>query len=310
MTKKITTIFISIMFIISIVPICSYANELDSAPVSVGVVEKDLDTGIVRELVYSENSDGSTNVNEINSWTDTSSEEDAVTTFSTANSLLNLRSVIGSDGRTVVSNTRQFPYSAICYLEIHFGTTTMRGTGFFIDDNVVATAGHCIYDDELGFATSITVKPGRDGLLSIPYGLAVSKTLAVSTQWHESCDKNYDWGAFSIRSGIIGNPGIFSLTTISDNTTISNAKISGYPATINGSTTYKQYEMSGSVSTFTAYKLSYTIDTSGGQSGAPILNSNNVVIGIHTSGSSTTNYGVRVTSNMLYYYNEFISNYG
>lgn len=70
-----------------------------------------------------------------------------------------------------------------------------------------------------------------------------------------------------------------------DNEAALNApiKISGYPAEIAGKTTYAQYEMSGTISSYTAYRYYYTIDTSGGQSGSPILDKNNVAIGIHTS---------------------------
>lgn len=313
--RKIVSLVMIICLLIGIMGISANATNNNASSLSVGVVEKDLETDVVSKLVYSRDAFGQKTVSVLNRWTDlvdNSSNDTTITPFSTASSLLNLRSVIGSDGRTVVNNTQQFPYSAIVHLEIHFGTTTMRGTGFFIDDNVIATAGHCIYDDELGWATLITVRPGRNGLLSIPYGLATSKQLAVSTQWYESLDHDYDWGAFSIHSGIIGNPGWFRLSTVPDYSVINNAKISGYPAYVNSDTipTYKQYEMNGTVNAYSQYRFAYTIDTSGGQSGAPILDSNNIVIGIHTSGSNSTNYGTRVTSNMLYYYNEFIANYG
>ena len=64
--------------------------------------------------------------------------------------------------------------------------------------------------------------------------------------------------------------------------------------------------MSGTVIPLGDYRFFYTIDSSGGQSGAPILNENNEVIGIHTSGSDLMNSGVRITPQVSYYLNEFV----
>lgn len=67
-------------------------------------------------------------------------------------------------------------------------------------------------------------------------------------------------------------------------------KIGGYPA---DKPIYNQYIMSGSANLSNGV-LSYTIDTFGGQSGAPVLDNNtNKVIGIHSAGSKTNqkNYG-------------------
>lgn len=60
-----------------------------------------------------------------------------------------------------------------------------------------------------------------------------------------------------------------------------NVKIGGYPADLG----QRQYIMSGPATLESNGRLHYTIDTFGGQSGAPILdNVNNRIIGVHSAG--------------------------
>ncbi len=307
--------FVLCLALLSSLFIPAYATSIDvTEKVNVSVVEKDLETNKVEEKVYSNSTNGTPNVKVIDSWIDKAETNFDVSEDMLANKKFGFDtpySIIGdSDGRTKVSSTKVHPYSAIVYLDIFFGAINVRGTGFLISDNVVATAGHCIYDDEYGWATSISVMPGKTGygVFHDPYGVATAKKMAVSHQWLNSNDSNYDWGAIEIRSGLIGNPGKINIASLSDNN--SAIKISGYPGEFAGKTTYAQYEMSGAVSFSTSYRYYYTIDTSGGQSGAPILDANNVAVGIHTSGDKTNTYnsGIKFTDSVLYYLNLCISN--
>ncbi|MBQ8356296.1 MAG: hypothetical protein IJX39_00650 [Clostridia bacterium] len=47
--------------------------------------------------------------------------------------------IIGNDDRVKVSDTEVTPYSAICYLEATWGSSTYTGTAFMIGDNVAYT---------------------------------------------------------------------------------------------------------------------------------------------------------------------------
>lgn len=303
MKRKIIASVLSVLIlIVSLVP--AYAtSETDNE--SIEIVEKDMQTNIVEKKLYFGDE-----VEIIDSWED-NAPIGSVSIPDFSNPSIETQSIIDDDGRTLVSNTQQFPYSAIVHLEIHFGLITKLGTGFLVDDNIVVTAGHCLYDRELGWATLITVRPGRDGSLSIPYGLATSKRLSVATSWYEHYDTNYDWGAIALNVGLIGNPGHFIMRSVDNIDLPMTATICGYPGQMGSSifNNYKQYEMSGEIHAYNDYRYIYTIDTSGGQSGAPILNSNNEVIGIHTTGSSVYNYGIRITPNVLYYLNNFIAEY-
>ena len=56
------------------------------------------------------------------------------------------RAVIGSDNRVTVSDTYQYPFSAIALLNGEFSCgCTMNATGFMVNRKVLLTASHCLY---------------------------------------------------------------------------------------------------------------------------------------------------------------------
>ncbi len=313
MYKKIISVLLTIIVLCAtiIMPANATGEELQ-----VTVVEKNLDTSVVNKITCSKNSAGETTADVIDTWIDEDNIQfdNVVNSNMLSNPLITPFSVVNpTDGRTVVQNTRMFPYSAIVELEIFFGTDRHGGTGFFVSDDVIATAAHCLYNKELGWATNVTVRPGRNGSLSLPYGLATAQTLSISIPYYEDPENNkdYDWGAIKLNPGIIGNPGQFTLTTVNDSTSTSDitARISGYPLYMapNGSSDHKQYEMVGTGYTYSSRGLRFQIDVSSGQSGAPILNMNNQVIGILWGVSPSYSYATRMTDEVIYYLTDFIA---
>lgn len=73
--------------------------------------------------------------------------------------------IIGeSDDRSLVTNTEQYPYSAIAYVYVTYPDgDTVHGTAFMVSTNKALTNAHVIYDkDHGGLATSIQVIPGKN----------------------------------------------------------------------------------------------------------------------------------------------------
>jgi glutamyl endopeptidase len=202
-------------------------------------------------------------------------------------------SVIGADGRTKVINTTVYPYRVIAYLSMQFGTSWYRCTGWIVGPRLVVTAGHCVYEPGVGgrgWAKKIYVYPGKNGAIA-PYGSRSKYRLFSVTGWTGSGSPDYDYGAIQVSGTAFTNWfGYQALGTYPGTHTIS-----GYPGDIAG---FYQWKMSGAISSFTANRLRYYMDTYGGQSGAPIYHTFNSVccygVGIHAYGGSI-NSGTRIT---------------
>ena len=241
--------------------------------------------------------------------------------------------IIENDQRILVNNTETSPYSSIVYLQISWGIgeDKTRATGFLVSDNVVITAAHALYDPTRGgWADSVKVYPGKDGdgLFDNPYGSTRAYKGGVCTEWRAATDsglkddetkqllRETDWGAVVLIRSLGKKTGVLNMRIPTDNdlNTLSSVMVSGYPKKVNNTEVFQQYKMSGSIRKFNSLEIYYNLQTSGGQSGAPILDSNNVAIGIHTRswGDTETNKhlygsGVRFTEHIMYYLNQTIN---
>ena len=245
--------------------------------------------------------------------------------------------IVGGDNRTKVTNTISLPYSAIAFVAATFVNSITGepyisyGTAWMISDDAAATAAHVIYHETDGWATNVLVIPGlcydppvlmQMGYLFGPYGYAAATELVVSTQWHDSASLNHDWGVLRLNSSIGNSSGYLGFQFCSYNLFDSNLEedenlrsitLSGYAGDRNNLTDssafndeYFQYVSSGeivgdtteNVSIPTYRKLEYRADTTGGQSGAPVLYEGKS-IGFHSGGEDMNqNRGTGITSQL------------
>ncbi|RAU96861.1 serine protease [Paenibacillus sp. YN15] len=204
-------------------------------------------------------------------------------------------SVIGTDERTEMS-----PYIwGIAFLEIHWPNgQTSRGTGFFISDDVLATAGHCVYNSSKGgWASSISVSPSIDGSYA-PFGTVQGTYFHTSDTYISEGTAAYDYGVIEVGNNLGSQTGYFGYGVESSIYGL-NVTITGYP----GDHLKEQWTASGTItsSNYLYYRIYYAIDTESGQSGAPVYKSGNIAVGIHTDGTTIgnpENSGVRFTSSL------------
>lgn len=216
--------------------------------------------------------------------------------------------IIGSDGRSRVTNTTSFPYSAICYLETKWkdGTTTI-GTAWMYWKDIAITAGHCVYSsDRGGWAKSVTIWPGRNGSTT-PYGSAYAKVMHTSTAWTNSSNANYDYGLLELNKNIGTSTGYFGMHWTSSSLNGKSINVAGYPGS---SIKIRQlWKMNGKVASCNANKVYYSIDTEGGQSGSPVYWYNSTYgyqgIAIHAYGGSSNNSGTRITQSLFDFFTSF-----
>ena len=215
------------------------------------------------------------------------------------------KSIIGTDDRFRVDNTTSFPYSAIASLRTVWpnGVVTV-GTAWMYGPNVAMTAGHCIYANDLGgWPTEIIIYPGRNGS-SMPFGEAKAVKIHVPENFTKNHNMNFDWGLIELDKNIGNETGYFGASWQLDSLNNTDVTISGYP----GEKSKQMWQMSGSIFDMNEYKIHYTIDTTGGQSGSPVyLEDDYLSVAIHTNGAydKISNKGTRITKGIFDFIESF-----
>lgn len=229
------------------------------------------------------------------------------------------QTVFGGDDR-VQSNTLEYPFSAVCYVEPIWDINDKgvpndatidyhgAGTGFMVSPDECVTAAHVIYDDKLGWATWVNVYPAKNGTYT-PYGPTGTKLEVVPSEYINGGNPNVDWGVLKLTSSIGSFSGYLTTQYQTNSWAGTNVAVAGYPDD-------KQTDTSGinrtqwhnsqflPVDWDTDGCLQYKCDTDTGESGGPIYKTDNVVIGVNAYWGSQENAGCRMSD---YLYNMIIS---
>lgn len=193
---------------------------------------------------------------------------------------------VEEDPRTVISDTTDYPYSAICKITMQFEDAegeeyTMVGSGFMINANTVMTAGHCVYDHEnnLGWAKNIWIEPGRNGE-ERPFGTLNTQKIAyieADEKWIEAAPEDSDNALIVLNENIGDKTGVLPLST--DGTSASEIVLSGYPVKFDKkSNPGTMVTDTGSFLNLKSRCLESNVYGSGGQSGSPLMNEKGEVI--------------------------------
>lgn len=299
--KKIFATLLSAFLIFSAAPVASTSTvtskpitEVAAATDPLDMQVKDLKTGTLKTIPKSQYT-SSTNLT-----------KQSTSSYIPAGVKNTLRGkVIGSDDRNKITNTKVFPYSAICYIRIVYpNNKAYIGTAWMYSKNTAITAGHCVYSkDNGGWAKSITVYPGANGSAT-PFGSTTAKAIHAPSEYVSKQSSNYDFGVIQLNSDIGNTVGYFGASWTSSSLKGKKVTVTGYP----GEKSKTQWTMSGPISSVTANRLIYKMDTTGGQSGCPVYvkESNNYrAVSIHTTGSTNSNGSTRITKPLYDYMNRF-----
>lgn len=217
-------------------------------------------------------------------------------------------SVIGTDTRYQITNTTQGVYKRICSITAYWsngsgGYTKSYGTGFLEGPSAVVTAGHVIYNSTKGgWCHHAEVCFARNGSTK-PYGTQSSTTIHTSQAWINSSDSNQDWAVIEIDDDIGNTTGWFGKLWTSNSLNGTSISVTGYPG--DKTPNFSMWRGNGYIVESLSARLGHDADTAAGESGAAILNSSNQALGIHTGGTSTENYGTRITEWLYNYLEQF-----
>ena len=221
---------------------------------------------------------------------------------------IGMGSVIGTDGRTRVTDTTTYPDRAIGQIELTFdGLSQYICTGWLIDSNTILSAGHCAYEPSVtgdAIIASAQFYPGRNGGLN-PYGGCNVTGVYSPDGWRFDGKPSADWSLMQLDCTIGDTVGWFGYGYVAgaDGLTDVKVRIEGYPGDKALGTEWK---MSGKIATSSKTMAYYKIDTYGGQSGSPVFGPNMDLCGgpcglaIHTYGvglpgaGATRNAGTRI----------------
>lgn len=213
-----------------------------------------------------------------------------------------IESVIGSDDRTRILETNLSPWRQICALEIE-GSNGARfiGTGWLAGPKTLITAGHCVHHPDLGgWAQRITVSPGRNGD-DFPFERVTSTQFSAIDAWTAGQNPDFDYGAIHLDVDIGTQLGWFAIDALSDAQLAQRRlNISGYPGTPGFGR--QQWFHSNGVLRTSEMRIFYDVDTSGGQSGAPVWlypdgSQTPLVVGIHAYGVGETPPNFQMVAN-------------
>ncbi len=182
--------------------------------------------------------------------------------------------VIGIDARyRIYPSASGHPERATGLLTFQQGGFGFSCTGWLINPNTVATAGHCVHEGNGGsFSTNVVFYPGRDGASS-PFGSCTGRTLFTVVGWADNGDEQFDYGAVKLNCTVGNTTGWFGFFWQTASLVGLPVQVSGYPGDKPFGT---QWSGSGDVQVSELRKTRYMIDTFGGQSGGPVFETDRV----------------------------------
>jgi glutamyl endopeptidase len=239
-------------------------------------------------------------------------------------------SVVGFDSRFGINTTSSPKFSAqpMRWIAAITQSNTLASgplcSGFFYDNNTIATAGHCVWGSFSGGSNIWLTSQGSIEVsraaywgstsYTKPYGSCTAGgagyTVAANANWTSSLNVAYDYGAIRLNNNCTLPTDWFSFGT-SPVTTAGATYVAGYPADLGAAAGFPWRLVKGQGQTLGSLsspgRICHDVDTNPGESGSPIYQypsgSSAKAYGVHTQGaggmpgcSSTQNGGVRLDS--------------
>lgn len=129
-----------------------------------------------------------------------------------------------------VGNVNVLPYSAIARLKITWSDGTIEfASGAAVNDGVVLTAAHCVYDHRKNrTARSIDIYFGENRGSYVAYAKAKQKITSAGWQNRPDYEPEYDYAVLTVDRSVTNKTGTLSVSTVLP-TTSDVLTLTGYP---------------------------------------------------------------------------------
>ena len=205
------------------------------------------------------------------------------------------------------------PYGMIVMLQIRMPRGEVTCTGFMVGPHTVATAAHCLFNNDMGgWATGAFVTPGIDGLVA-PYATVWSTSFTVSPNWVDTQELDGDYAAINLPTdGIGAATGWFELASPTDyQLSTGTYETAGYGTSIQYGTLWRMAQPQPLVD-YDEDFIAYVWGTSSGESGAPIFVSGpggryravGLLKGAYGRANSRVEFALRMNDDILGFYRE------
>lgn len=220
------------------------------------------------------------------------------------------RGIIGSDDRTV-----DYSNSGVVKLNYKKNGTSYMGTGFVVDDNLILTAAHCMYNATYDYAaTDVTYTLYNvNGTVNATHNAA---SYHVPLNYINDGSDNWDYALIVVNEDLSDYRTIdlgIARDKLKNNT--SSSIYLNYTSKLGIYVTGFAYNNNNNITEYTGIgnlvspylsnqKVLYGTDTDGGESGGPVYvktsSGDMIAIGIHNGKSTSTyNKGRRIDTNIL-----------
>ncbi|MFN0054903.1 MAG: trypsin-like serine peptidase [Planctomycetales bacterium] len=231
--------------------------------------------------------------------------------------------VWGNDTRTQIEYTTRAPWRSICSLQMRFPnfSRVKWGAGAIVGRRVIMTAGHCVFDPQLGWAQSVVVTPGQNRASGGPYGSYTTNLIRSVDPWVNGDAKGtltqqlsspYDYGAVIVETPIGDQTGLMSFGAVPDPALAGLiVYTAGYPVDEPLGT---MWATAGQIQTVSPTRLDYLLDVAEGNSGGPVFDfdpttNGRTIVAIHTAWTPQADSGVRITPAVAAKYRAWIQEF-
>ena len=216
--------------------------------------------------------------------------------------------VFDGDDRNLVSNTKDYPYRAVAYMETHH-TCGCEGTatGFMVAKNKLLTAAHCIVcSKHQKWADRITFYFGYRSSRDYTYKYSGKWYAFVGNTFPDGYTTDGDWAVIKLYKNVGDTVGWFGMMYDMPDTKITSKLMHmlGYK----WGTMRQSY---GFVETGSGNLIHYDLDTEKGNSGGPLYfldRGDYYAVAINIAENQTYNTGYRITNEIYRYFLE-LDNY-